>query len=555
MTKTQPPRAAIYARFSSDKQNDRSIADQVALCRKLAAREGYSVVQVFEDRAVSGASLQGRLGFQRLMREARGSAFDVVLAEALDRLSRDQEDLAGIHKRLSFFGIDIVTAQDGLAGDIHVGVKGLLGALYLKDLADKTRRGQAGVLRDGRHNGGRSFGYRNTPGQPGVLTIDEAEAATVRRIFADYLAGQSPREIAIALNQARVRGPRGGHWNASTIGGSKARRNGILQNELYAGTLVWNRQRFVKDPDTGKRVSRPNAASEWLTAPAEQLRIIDAETWAQVQDRRADRAHRWNRTQRPKHMLSGLVKCGRCGSSYISAGSDKRGPALFCSRARETGLCDNRRSIGRGVLEQRVIAGLETHLVAPDVIAEYIREFHRAAREMNARAAQRTRQIERRLPDIEAAMEKTIDQLIYGTATAALRERLGKLEAERDQMKAELAQLAPLNVTPHPTAAEDYRRKVADLKRTLENSDEQGRAEAFAVIRSLVEKIVVHPRGPRLPVDIELHGQLATLLKFSCDAANLTDSSLPESGREVVAGTRSGFTPRLPPLIVRVCSR
>ncbi|MDO9439351.1 MAG: recombinase family protein, partial [Beijerinckiaceae bacterium] len=181
---TAPLTAAIYARFSSDKQTDRSIDDQVALCRRVCEAEGLVVVAVYDDRAISGASLHNRLGMQRLMRDAARGKFEIVVTEALDRLSRDQEDLAGIHKRLQFAGIDIRTAHDGIAGAMHIGIKGLLGSMYLKDLADKTRRGQAGVLADGRHNGGRSYGYRMIPGRKGELEIVEEEAEVVRRIFA-----------------------------------------------------------------------------------------------------------------------------------------------------------------------------------------------------------------------------------------------------------------------------------------------------------------------------------------------------------------------------------
>jgi Resolvase, N terminal domain len=106
-------KAAIYARFSSDKQSDRSIEDQIALCRALCAREGLTIAGLYEDRAISGASTLNRMGWQRLMRDARSRKFSVVVAEALDRISRDQEDLAGIHKRLSFAGIRIMTVQDG----------------------------------------------------------------------------------------------------------------------------------------------------------------------------------------------------------------------------------------------------------------------------------------------------------------------------------------------------------------------------------------------------------------------------------------------------------
>jgi len=278
MTKTDA-RAAIYARFSSDKQSDRSIEDQVELCRAFCAREGLRVVGVYDDRAKSGASTVNRAGWLKLMRDSSADKFDVVVAESLDRIARDQEDLAGIYKRLRFKQIEMWTVQDGRAGEIHVGVKGLLGTLYLKDLAQKTKRGQAGVIRDGRHNGGRSYGYRPVPGKAGILQIQEGEAAIVRRIFDSYASGRSPRDIAAELNREGIPGPRGGPWNASTIGGSRKRANGILHNELYVGRVVWNRQSFIKNPETGRRVSRANPQSEWMTADVPELRIIERETW------------------------------------------------------------------------------------------------------------------------------------------------------------------------------------------------------------------------------------------------------------------------------------
>jgi hypothetical protein len=87
-------RVALYARYSSDHQREESIADQHRICREFAAREGWTVVAEHSDAAVSGASLL-RPGFQALMREALGGRVDVVLAESLDRFSRDQEDTAG----------------------------------------------------------------------------------------------------------------------------------------------------------------------------------------------------------------------------------------------------------------------------------------------------------------------------------------------------------------------------------------------------------------------------------------------------------------------------
>jgi site-specific DNA recombinase len=127
-----PPmkRAVIYARFSTDLQNERSIEDQVTLCRNYAAREDMNVVEVYEDRARSGGSIMGRDGLLRLLDQAREGSFDNVIVEALDRLSRDMEDLAGIHKRLSFLGIEIRAVHEGVVNTVLVGLRGLVGQLY-----------------------------------------------------------------------------------------------------------------------------------------------------------------------------------------------------------------------------------------------------------------------------------------------------------------------------------------------------------------------------------------------------------------------------------------
>ena len=94
-------RAALYARYSSDAQRAASIEDQVRLCRALAERQGWEVAEVFADRAVSAAS-RHRPGYQAMLDQVRDGGVDLVLAESLDRLSRDQEDVAALFKRLVF---------------------------------------------------------------------------------------------------------------------------------------------------------------------------------------------------------------------------------------------------------------------------------------------------------------------------------------------------------------------------------------------------------------------------------------------------------------------
>jgi DNA invertase Pin-like site-specific DNA recombinase len=152
-------RCAIYARYSSDAQSEQSIDDQVRICRARAEREGWTVVDVFADYAISGASAS-RPRFQQLISDARAGRFEIVLAEALDRVSRDQEHVAGFYKQTSFAGIRVVTIAEGDISELHIGLKGTMSALFLKDLAQKTHRGLEGRVRAGRSGGGLSFGYR-----------------------------------------------------------------------------------------------------------------------------------------------------------------------------------------------------------------------------------------------------------------------------------------------------------------------------------------------------------------------------------------------------------
>ena len=150
-------KAVIYARYSSDLQSKASIEDQVRVCRERADKMEFEVVDVFTDPALSGSRLQNRPSIQKLLERARApGSFDVVITEALDRLSRDQEDIAGLFKRLAHLDIRIHTLSEGDINELHVGLKGTMNALFLKDLANKVRRGQRGRAEASRAAGGLS---------------------------------------------------------------------------------------------------------------------------------------------------------------------------------------------------------------------------------------------------------------------------------------------------------------------------------------------------------------------------------------------------------------
>jgi site-specific DNA recombinase len=257
------PTAAIYARYSSALQQPSSIEDQVALCRRHAARLGYTVLDqcVYTDYEISG-SQQHRAGYQRLLADAKSKTFEAILIEAQDRLGRNQAEMHSALNKLRFWRVPVVSVATGTdltdrAGKLIATVTAWKDETYLDDLRDKTRRGMEGRIRRALSAGGRAFGYRSLPihdprrldpyGRPEVIgyrrVIDEAEAEVVRRIFEMYASGLSAKAIVRRLNSEDIHPPRPKRgrnvqgWTWTTISGSRAKGIGILNNELYIGRL------------------------------------------------------------------------------------------------------------------------------------------------------------------------------------------------------------------------------------------------------------------------------------------------------------------------------
>jgi site-specific DNA recombinase len=536
-------RAVIYARYSSDNQRDASIEDQVRQCRARIDQEGWQRGEVYSDHAISGATTL-RPGYQKMLEDARAGRFEVLVAEALDRLSRDQENIAGLFKQLSFAGVRLFTLSEGEVGELHVGLKGTMNALFLKDLAQKTRRGLEGRIRQGKSGGGLCFGYDiahsvDPAGEPvhGERRINQIEAAIIRRVFEEFAKGRSPRAIAGALNKEAIPGPAGKTWGASTIYGNWRRGTGILNNELYIGRLVWNRQQFMKDPNTGRRQARLNPETKWIVERVPHLRILDDHLWSSVKERQQDTRSRVatkdegirsERARRPRYLLSGLLRCGTCGGGFSKISQSHYG----CSTARNKGTCNNLLTLRRDELEAKVMDGLRHQLMHPEMVRTFIDEFHREvnrqASEQDARRDRATRDLEK----TEREIRRLIAALKEGVPGAAVKDEMTILEARRRDLLGQLEAAPPPMLRLHPNIAEVYRQKIVSLGEAL--NDEHTRTEAAGCVRELIEEIRLVPEKGRLR--IELFGELAALI-------NLAAGRPRGKGAQVTLVAGVGFEP------------
>lgn len=537
-------RCAIYARYSSDRQNERSVADQVALCTRYAETSGWEVVRLFSDAAISGQAMANRPGLLDALSAAERGDFDILLAEHEDRIARDLEHQVHVFKRLQAAGVEMWTLATGKVQLLHVAMLGYMAEEYIANLSAKTKRGVRSNAEKGLATGARLYGYRTEPG--GHIEIVEAEAEIIRRICRMYADGATAREIAGTLNAEGVPGPKGGQWNASTISGCRQRGNGILNTELYVGVKVWGRDEVRKDRATGKRQHRYLPPDQWQRTPVPHLRIVDDETWAKVRARKQRASANPESARRRPGIFSGLLRCGVCGGSYTSYTQGK----LVCSAFRERKTCHNSRMPQRAAVEAKVLEIMREDMLSPEAVASYIRAYHRAAQSRQKNAAADRRPLERRLAEIERALDRGADAILRGVANATIEARMGELEREKAQISEALAQVneEPKTVAMHPRMAETYAEMVAALQATL--ADYGGGAtnaerQLVEAVRALVARVVITPltqqRGG--PINIKVEGRLAEIFH-----------ERPEnfgSARTVAGASYTANAPTVPRLFAR----
>lgn len=376
--------ACLYARYSTDKQRETSIEDQLRKARQRAQQEGWTVVATHSDEGVSGSTpVALRPGGKALIADALAGRFSVLIVEGLDRISRELGEAELMVKRLEHRGIRIIGTSDGYdttakGRKVMRIARGLVNELYLDDLREKTHRGLAGQFERGFSAGGKTYGYCTVEAQGGRrVVIDEAQAQHVRAIFARYAAGDSVRSIVLDLNAQRIPGPRGGTWAASALNGSAMKGLGLLNNELYIGRVVWNRRQWLKCPDTGARRYVERSPDEWQVREAPELRIIGQDLWEAVRRRMAPRetpcdtrdgiAPGRKGGRPPRTLFGGLLRCGTCGGKLVAI----NGWGYGCSVHHDRGpsACTSGTLISRDKADAMLTNMVRAELTCADVLA------------------------------------------------------------------------------------------------------------------------------------------------------------------------------------------
>ena len=491
-------KAAVYARFSTDRQDEASIADQVRVCTEHARRNGLQIVEQFDDQGISGAAIGNRPGVRNLMDAALAGRVQAVLVTDLSRLSRSQADLPKLIDRLTTKGVRVIGVQDGYDSTrkghkLQAGLAGIIGEAF-RDMV-KERTGSALRMRaeQGYHTGGAVFGYSVVPdGKFFRKQIDPEQARVVREVFDRYARGESMKAIASDLNARNVPSA-GASWKRQT-----RRKDGrwlvsalhaILHNEIYIGRLVYGRRVFHKDCDTGRRIAREVAASEWIVKDMPELVIVDRPVWDRVRARLGANVGAASNRAKPRYLLSGLLTCGVCGSKMIVTGGEGR-RHYVCGSYHGGGshACTNRLTVRRETAEELLVEPVLALLAQPVVNATVtnVRSQLKAQRRPKVRrTSSELVRANARLADLEKFVA-TGAMSAAEAAPAMERARAARVEAERAANGSTVVDI--------DAAAEEFRGWAGNLRRALGGADVSQAREAM---REIGGAIVLRPHEER----------------------------------------------------------
>lgn len=447
--------AVIYARYSSEKQNDMSIDGQIAECRRYAEANGLFVIGEYIDRAYS-ATTDRRPEFRRMIEDSKKKNFDAVIVYQLDRFARNMFDAGYYAKILRDNGAELVSAVEHISGDSAgvITTALILGMAewYSKQLSEKVTRGMYQNAEQCKHNGSTiPFGYKTDSERKYIL--DEFKAPIVKEIFTRIANGETAVEIAEDLNKRGIKTAKDRPFVKNSI-------YFILRNEKYKGIYIYGDLRI----------------------PDGMPRIISDELFDEVQEI-IGRKHRSHRHAKEEFFLTGVLYCGECKELMTgTAGTSCTGTVYRYYKCTKSPKECHKKSVNKDVIED-LIFNLCKELLTDEVIED----ISEAVRKLND-ADQESIEITRLKKDIKATEDKIgrlIDQIENGTVSPMISDRLKDREEELETLKRQLKKENSKQVRLSPEMAKIF-------LHSLKNDDIKDAEYKRMLVRVFIDRIYLY---------------------------------------------------------------
>ena len=433
--------AVIYARYSSYKQNEMSIEGQIAECRRYAKDNDINIIGEYIDRAKS-ATTDHRPNFLRMVDDSGGGGFDTILVYQLDRFARNRNDSGYYKKILTDNGVKVISAKeyipDDITGILTEGMLEIYADFFSKQHAQKVHRGMYQNAEKCKYNGGTlTFGY--AVDQDGHYIPDEKTAPIVREVFQRVADHESIKAVIDDLNERGIRTSKGGKFTRNSF-------QWMLRNEKYIGTYTFGTTRIPKG----------------------MPQLVDDETFETVQAILGSRTHE-RRPAKEDFILTGKLYCGHCEKQMMgTSGTSKTGKIhkyYTCSNAtNRKGTC-TKKNVQKSLIEESVFNTCRQALnnETIEAIVEYVSKENEKDQESPELIRLRSE-----VNETELRIEKLLDQIESGNATARIAERIASREQELERLQDALRQEIKKQRRIDPDVTREFLRHIKN-ERQLHN--------------------------------------------------------------------------------------
>lgn len=454
-------RGVIYARYSSEKQNEQSIAGQVDVCKKWARDNDINIVQVYHDDALTGKT-DRRPDFLRMIKDAKSKKFDYVIVYKLDRFARNRYDSATYKAQLKKYGVRVLSAMENLSGGPEsILLESMLEGMaeyFSANLSQNVMRGMRQNAEQGKYVGGSiPLGYKIN--EELKFEIDENTAPVVKRIFEMYAAGHTVKEICVVLNEAGYKTAQGKKFGYHSM-------YSILHNPKYIG-----RYEYMDIVVEG-------------AVPA----IIDKVLWDTVQARNErNKKSPASAKTTIDFRLTGKLFCGKCGHPMSGdSGKGRSGESYYyysCVTKKRRKGCD-KKSVQKDWIE-RVVTDITIQEVLTDENIEYISQRAYELYEKERNDTSEITALQNSLRETQKTIDNIMNAIEQGIITSTTKDRL--LEAEERKSALQSA-IAKEEIKKPQITADQIEFFLYEMKNRIYDADDQ----MSAVINTFVNAVYLY---------------------------------------------------------------
>lgn len=309
-------RICAYARVSTDSEaQGESLENQIAYYENyICTNPEYEFAGIFADKGITGTK-ENRPEFQKMLELARQGEIDVILTKSISRFARNTTVMLEVVRELKDIGVEIRFEKENIStlsgdGELMLTVLSSFAQEESKNVSDNIKWRYKKKFENGELviNTNRFLGYdKDTHGD---LVINRREAAIVKRIYSEYLAGNGMFKIAKHLNEEGVPTVTGAKWHEASV-------RDILKNEKYKGDVML--QKTFTENHLSKKKKRNKGEADSFYIKENHSPIVTREMWEAVQVEMQRRAEAKGLLKDPekyqnRYPLSGMLFCSKCGA-------------------------------------------------------------------------------------------------------------------------------------------------------------------------------------------------------------------------------------------------